>query len=37
VIAEDHKHHRKYGLHVLSSLIQLSHWFTEVYDAKNSH
>lgn len=34
VIAEDHKHHRKYGLHILSSLIQLSHWFTEVYDAK---
>lgn len=32
-IAIDHKEHRKYGLHVLSSMIQLSHWFRAVYDA----
>ncbi len=28
-----HTHKQAYHLHTLSSLIQLSHWFTEVYDA----
>ena len=28
----DHKNHIRYGLHTLSSLIQLHHWFETVYD-----
>jgi asparagine synthase (glutamine-hydrolysing) len=32
-IAVDHRDHRTYNLHILSSLIQLSHWFDAVYDA----
>lgn len=31
---EDHKRHVCYSLHSLSSVIQLKHWFEEVYDAK---
>ncbi len=36
-IAHDHREHRRYGLHTLSSMIQLSHWFRAVYDAPSSH
>ena len=32
-IFEDHKAHTKYGLHPLSSIMQLHFWFEEVYDA----
>ncbi len=32
-IYSDHKNHVRYGLHTLSSLIQLHHWFETVYDA----
>ncbi len=32
-IYNDHKNHVRYGLHTLSSLTQLHHWFETVYDA----
>jgi asparagine synthase (glutamine-hydrolysing) len=32
VLFEEHKQHKKYNLHSLSSLIQLSNWFETVYD-----
>jgi asparagine synthase (glutamine-hydrolysing) len=32
-IFQKHKDHEEYNLHVLSSLTQLSAWFSEVYDA----
>ncbi len=32
-IYTDHKNHVRYGLHTVSSLIQLHHWFETVYDA----
>ncbi len=31
-VYEDHKEHRKYGLHTLSTLTQLRCWFDTVYD-----
>lgn len=31
---EKHKAHTQYGLHSLSSLVQLSHWFDTVYDQR---
>lgn len=34
VIAKEHESREKYHLHTLSTLIQLSHWFHTVYDAK---
>lgn len=32
-VAERHRNHEAYSLHVLSTIIQLSFWFEEVYDA----
>ena len=32
-IFEKHKAHKQYGLHTLSTLMQLSNWFETVYDA----
>lgn len=32
-LLDDHRSKRRYGLHALSSLIQLAYWFDEVYDA----
>jgi asparagine synthase (glutamine-hydrolysing) len=32
-VANDHIEKKRYGLHVLHGVIQLSHWFTAVYDA----
>lgn len=33
MLFEEHREKRGYHLHTLSSLIQLAHWFDEVYDA----
>ncbi len=33
-VVREHKDHVRYGLHTLSSLIQLSHWFDTVYDVR---
>jgi asparagine synthase (glutamine-hydrolysing) len=32
-VADDHISTKRYGLHVLHGVIQLSHWFSSVYDA----
>lgn len=35
-VFEKHKAHTQYGLHSLSTLMQLSHWFETVYDAPSA-
>lgn len=34
MLFEEHRDRKGYHLHILSSMIQLSHWFDEVYDAR---